>query len=631
MPEHPLDFPPFNTLPADVLAKLQGKLILKTYPQDSYVFEQGQPSLGYLLIIVSGVVGIAVPGEKGIPNVVGLRYAGDFFGETVILTGKTYPVSVKAVEELTCYLLDKETFENLLRTHKEFAGFFNNILTDRLRSLYEEMVREQNCDSYGLGSEPFKNRVSDIMSAPIITCPPDTPVSHIARILAQQKISSVVITSANGKFQGLVTERDLIAKVLALDCNPALVYAADIMHKDVPILPPDAFYYQAVLTMIKRQGKYVLVTEQSVPLGIVTIGDLTRARTTSTLALVGHIETAAGPDELANTASALNSITAAMVNDKAPASEICEVVSELSDLLARRLLILGEESLASKGWNQPPVPYCWLSLGSGGRKEQTLSSDQDNAIIYANPQPGQEEEVKRYFAALAAFVVEGLEKAGFKKCPHNIIATNPEWCQSLTSWKNIGYTWIFSPTPESFRQFTIFLDYRPVYGQESLAQELREYAYRLFRLTPTILHHLAKDDLRTRVPLNIFKHIIVEKGEAHKNELDVKRSASIHIIDCVRIFALREGIHETSTLARLNKLVQLEAFSADDAEYFEAAYQSLMMFRIRGNLEKVSAGQIPDNYLNPDKLSKRQQSVLRESLVAIDRLQNLTGMAFRVD
>lgn len=631
MPARQLNFPPFNTLPTGVIKELQEKMPLKTFPKDSYVFEQGQPSLGYLLIIVSGIVGIAVAGEKGIPDVVGLRYAGDFFGETVVLTGKTYPVSVKAIEELTCYLLDRETFENLLQTHMEFARFFHSILTDRLRSIYEEMVREQSCDAYGLGLEPFKNRVSDIMSAPVFTCPPATSIPQIARVFKQHRISSVVVTSDNGKYLGLVTERDLISKVLALDCNPALVYAADIMHADVPVLPPDAFYYQAMLSMIKQQGKYVLVSDQGSPVGIVTIGDLTRARTTSTLALVHQIEGARNPDELAHTAAAIHTIAAAMVKDKAPANEICEVVSELNDLLSRRLLALAEQHLAAQGLGQPPVPYCWLSLGSGGRKEQTLSSDQDNAIIYANSNPGEEEKAEQYFSRLAAFVVEGLETAGFKKCPHHIMASNPEWCKSLASWKNTGYQWIFSPTPESFRQFTIFLDYRPVYGQESLAQELREYAFRLFRLSPAILHHLAKDDLRTRVPLNFFKHIIVEKSKEHKHELDLKRTAAIHIVDCVRIFALREGIHETSTLNRLSKLVQLEAFSADDAEYFEAAYQSLMMFRIRGNLEKASRGQTPDNYLNPDHLSKRQQSVLRESLLAVDRLQTLTGMAFRVE
>ena len=626
-----LDFPPFNTLSDEVLADLMPKLILKTYAKDSFIFAKGQPSIGFLLIILAGSVGIVVEGEKDSSNVVSFRYAGDFFGETVILTGKTYPASVKAVEELTCYLLKKEIFEDLLQTQNEFAGFFNNILTDRLRDLYEQMVQEQPVDSFGLSSEPFKHRLKDIMSTPVITCSPSTPISQVARIFSQQHISTIAIIGTTGKLLGLVSERDLINKVLALDCNPTVVYASDIMDKTPPTLPADAFFYEALLTMIRRHGKYILVVEHGFPLGVITMGDLTRLRKTSTLSIVSRIEAAETTAELSYAAKLIQKVTVNMVTDKASANDICEVVSELNDLITRRLLVLAEAALDKRGLGLPPLDYCWLTLGSGGRKEQTLSSDQDNALIYAQPPQDQEQQVKEYFLTLANFVVNGLEEAGFSKCKHNIMANNPVWCQSLQAWKNAGNSWIFTPTEESFRQFTIFLDYRAVYGQERLAQELRDFAHRLFRLAPTILHHMAKDDLQTRVPLGLFKQVILEKKQGHKDEVDIKGSACVHIVDCIRIFAMREGIFDTSTLARLNKLVSLEAISADDAEYYEAAYQSLMMFRIRGNLQKLSKGLVPDNYLNPNTLSKRQRTVLRESFIAIDRLQTFTGSSFRVE
>ena len=626
-----LDFPPFNTLPDEVLTDLIPKLILKTYAKDSFIFTKGQPSIGFLLIIIAGSAGIVVEGEKESSNVVSFRYAGDFFGETVLLTGKTYPVSVKAVEELTCYLLKKEIFEDLLQTHQVFAGFFNNILTDRLRELYQQMVQEQPVDSYGLSSEPFKHRLSDIMSTPVITCSPATQISQVARIFSQQHISTIAMLGTTGKLLGLVSERDLINKVLALDCNPTVVYASDIMDKTPPTLPADAFFYEALLTMIKHHEKYILVVENGFPLGVITMGDLTRLRKTSTLSIVNRIESAETTAELSYAAKLIQKVTVNMLSEKASANDICEVVSELNDLITRRLLVLAEEALDKRGLGLPPLDYCWLTLGSGGRKEQTLSSDQDNALIYAQPPQDQEQQVKEYFLTLANFVVNGLEEAGFPKCQHNIMANNPIWCQSLQAWKNSGNSWIFTPTEESFRQFTIFLDYRAVYGQEKLAQELRDFAHHLFRLAPSILHHMAKDDLQTKVPLGLFKQVLLDKKQGHKDEVDIKGSACVHIVDCIRIFAMREGILDTSTLARLNKLVSLEAISADDAEYYEAAYQSLMMFRIRGNLQKLSKGLVPDNYINPSTLSKRQRTVLRESLIAIDRLQTFTGSSFRVE
>ncbi len=624
-------FQPFDTLPAAALEELRLKLTQKAFPKDTYVFTQGQRSLGHLFLVVSGLAEIIIRSDAGSSNVVGLRHPGEFFGETVLLTGKRYPASVKAVEDLTCYLLDKDTFERMLRTHKEFAGYFSHILTDRLRDLYEEMVQEQPAESYGFSSEPFKKRVCDIMSSPVITCAPSTPVSQVARIFSQQKISSVVVIAASGKTMGLVSERDLISKVLALDCNPAVVSAEDVMEKSPATLPPDAFFFQALLTMLKRQGKYILVMEQGWPIGVVTIGDLTRARITSSLAIVKAIESSASISELAEAAKLVNKVLVTMLAEKAPANEICAVVSELNDSITKRLLVMAEEYLADKGLGLPPIDYCWLTLGSGGREEQTLSSDQDNAIIYADPPPGQEDRIKEYFAVLADYVVDGLEACGIAKCPGNTMATNPDWCQSLTGWKTVIHKGVYSPNPDSSRQFSILLDFRSVYGQENLALELREFTARLFRAAPMILHHMAKDDLSHRVPLNLFKHVIVEKSKEHKDQVDLKKAACVHIVDCIRIFGMREGLSETNTLARMNKLVQLEALSAEEAEYYEAAFQSLMMFRIRENLSKMSSNLGPDNYINPSKLSRRQKTVLRESFMAIDRLQTFTSTVFQVD
>lgn len=619
-------FQPFDQLPEKVLLDLGQKLPIQTFPKDSFVFNEGEKSLDSLFLIQSGLAEII----KG-NGVVGLRRPGEFFGETVILTGKRYPASVKALEELTCYLLEREIFENLLQNYQEFARYFNRVLTDRLRDLYEEMVHEQPSETFGLGSEPFKQRVADIMSTPVETCLLQTPINNIARTFTRKKISSLIVIDVNGKMQGLVTERDLISKVLAIDGNPSFITAVDIMQTNPPILAAHAFFYQALLTMLKSQSKYIVVTEKARPIGIVTIGDLTRARITGSQTIIKNIELAENIKELAQASKLINKIVATMMREKASASEISEVFSELYDSITKKLLIQAEDLMIREGRGLPPVDYCWLTLGSGGRKEQTLSSDQDSALIYEDVLPEEEAIVQEYFLQLAQYVTNGLEQCGLVKCPGNIMATNPEWSRSISNWKNKVHQWTYTPNPESTRQFTIFLDFRSVYGQDYLAQTLRDYTLRLFRAAPTILHHLAKDDLSHRVPLNLFKQVILEKNKDHKNEVDLKKAACVHVVDCIRIFAMRESIDEVNTLARLNKLVQFETLSADDAEYYEAALQFLMIFRLRENLRKLSLGSTLDNYINPDNLSKRERSVLRESFLAVDRLQTITGVAFQVE
>ena len=619
------DCKPFNLLPEAVLKQLELTQKVKIFPKDTFVFKEGQRSLDYLFLVVSGIAEII----KGNSGVVGLRREGEFFGETVILNGTRYPASVKAVEELSCLLVEKKVFEKQLESNTEFASFFSRILTDRLRELYEEMVLEQ--PGLGQNSEPFKKRVIDIMSSPVVTCPPDTSISNVARILSQQKISSIIVTGAQGKMLGIVRERDLITKVLALDCDTSAVTAADIMQKDPPTLAPDAFFYRALLTMLKSQGKYIVVMDGGRPIGLITIGDLTRARSTSSVSIVKEIEGAESVEQLVTTTELISKLIITMLGEKAPANQITEVLSELNDVLTRRILALGESNLDSLGYGNPPVNYCWLTLGSGGRKELTLSSDQDNAIIYAEPGKDREKATQEYFAALAKFVTEALDRCGVVKCPGNIMATNPDWCRSLPAWKAKVHDWTYSPNSDSSLQFCIFLDFRVVFGQEYLAKELREYTLRLFRVAPTILHAMAREDLTHRVPLSLFKQVITEKSKEHRDEVDLKKAACVHVVDCVRIFALREGINETNTLERLNKLVQIEGLAAEGAEYYESAMQSLMLFRIRENLRKYSAGYQPDNYLNPNNLSKRERSVLRESFLAIDRLQNFTGSVFHVE
>ncbi len=618
----------FNTLADEVLTSLAKHLKFKKFAKGDFVFNQGQPSVGKLFLIEAGLVEIIVKGEKGGGSVAGLRHPGQFFGETVLLSGGRYPASAKVVKELSCYQLDKEPFEHLLHTNKEFAGFFSHILAERLHELYEEMIHEQSPETFGLGMQPFKKRVCDFMSAPVVTCRATTPVNDIARILSVQKISSVVVTSRSGKLLGLVTERNLINKVLALDSNPGLVYAEDIMEKSLPTLPPDAYFYQALLTMIKSQGKYVLVVEQGQPIGVVTIGDLTKARTTNTLSMVTTIESAHGIKELAEIAPMVRNILTTMLHDQAPVREICEVISELYDSLTRRLLVLAEEELAANGWGLPPVDYCWLALGSSGRKEQTLASDQDNAIIFNDCPSATEQQARNYFAALANYVVEGLEQCGFAKCEENLMASNPLWCQPLNKWKSDLRRWAYAPRPGQTRQYTLFLDFRTVFGRTHLADDLREYCFRMFRSTPAIFQEMAMDDRRQPVPHYLFRKDQPEKGPG---VIDLSQSACVHIVDCIRIFSLHEGLRETSTLDRLTKLVRIGAIQADEAEYLEASYQSLMLLRLRENLRKLGMGLSPDNCISPEYLSKRQLSVLKESFMAIERLQNLTRSGFGID
>lgn len=208
------------------------------------------------------------------------------------------------------------------------------------------------------------------------------------------------------------------------------------------------------------------------------------------------------------------------------------------------------------------------------------------------------------------------------------MASNPFWCRSFNGWRDVITHWIGQLDSENVRMMTIFLDFRHVYGKKSLCDLLKNFVIRSFQKSATVLLFLAKDDLNHRVPLNFFKQIITEKSKEHRNLVNLKSTACVHMVDCLRNFSLREGVLEINTFKRIEELSKRRVFSPDDTEFFATAYETLMMFRIRQSLLQLSRGEQPDNYINPNELSKRDKAALREAFLAVDRLQNLTGHAF---
>ncbi|HSW36010.1 MAG TPA: putative nucleotidyltransferase substrate binding domain-containing protein, partial [Candidatus Limnocylindrales bacterium] len=195
-------------------------------------------------------------------------------------------------------------------------------------------------------------------------------------------------------------------------------------------------------------------------------------------------------------------------------------------------------------------------------------------------------------------------------------------------WRTVINGWINKLEPENVRMMTIFLDFRHVYGKKALCDQLRNFVIRSFQKSSAVLVFLVKDDLNYHAPLNFFKQIITEKTKDNRNLVNLKRAACIHIVDCLRIFSLREGIEETNTLKRLELLAKKRIFSPEETETFGVAFEKLMMLRIEQSLLQLSRGEEPDNNIYPQELSKRDRAALRKAFLAVEQLQNLTGHAF---
>jgi len=620
---------PFNSLTDREIEEIAAQMKYAIYTPNTYVFRQGDPSQNVLFIIEEGLAEVTVSGDQVTETIVSYRKAGDFFGETSLVVGQEYSGSVRAVEELRCWLLPKEVFEELL--HKPaFSHFFTKIITERMRALYDEIGREQAQSAYLVEASTFRRRIKEIMSTPVVTCRPYDTVAEIAEKMARANVSSLVMVNEDQKPIGLVTERILVSRVLAKKRPTGETRAIDIADPVFTALNPDAFFYQALLTMVRHRVKHLPVVADDKLAGIVTISDLIKTRSVGTISILQDIEDRHTIPELASAVAPLNNVLKALLAEKTPVREITAIMNEYYDRLTRKIIAIAEKELEKEGFGPSPVEYCFINMGSGGRREQSLRTDLDNAIIFADPEGITHEQARAYFLALGRRVIDGLVLCGFKRCNGDVMASNPAWCRSLNEWLETVRDWFQNPSSINIRHLTIFLDFRPLAGQADLAHKLRHGIFDMFVESPLASHLLAADELQYRQPLTITGRFITKKDGPHRGEINLKISACVRVVDCVRLFALRHRIEETSTWDRLDRLAALHILKKDDVEFFSAAYETLMFFRLRENLRKVIMGKEADNYINPDHLTKMERSLLKDAFIAIGKLQKITHNHFSI-
>jgi CBS domain-containing protein len=250
-----------------------------------------------------------------------------------------------------------------------------------------------------------------------------------------------------------------------------------------------------------------------------------------------------------------------------------------------------------------------------------LRTDQDNAIIYYDPEPGMEKEVNEYFLTLAERVVSGLERCGFPLCKGGIMASNPKWCQPEATWQRYFAGWINEASSEDLLKCTIFFDFRPLTGSFHLAQRLRSFLNKNIQTSRAFLRHLATNALFNGPPLGFFRTLVVEKAGVHKNELNLKMSGLVPVVDAMRVLSLSQQGNVTNTLKRLELARRQKLISKDMAENIEEAYNFIMLLRINNHMVQKEMNLEPSNYVDPKRLSKLQQKSLIEAFHVIRDLQ----------
>ena len=610
--------PPFQFLSETDLQAVARNLSMEFYPKDMVIQRQdGSPS-DALRIIKKGGVKLVLVSDDGGEAIMDYRGDGDTFGFLSMVGKDRVRTNVVAVEDTICYLLGKEMVLKLLDSNLSFTEFFlKSHITRYIDKTYREM--QDKSMFYG-GSDRllFTTRVGDMAVKDVVSTHEDTTIREAAQIMSEHRISSIVVRDRNSLPTGMVTDRDFREKVVAKGRNVDEP-VKNIMSTSLIRVDARDYCFEAVLKMIKYNIHHILVIRDGKLTGVITNHDMMMLQGTSPLSLTKDIESQQTIEGLIPVSKKINGIVGLLLKEGAKASNITMVITEINDRLVRKVL-----ECAERKHGKPPLAYCWIGYGSEGRKEQTFKTDQDNAIITADPASEAEAEAaKKYFSAFAEFVRDSLLLCGFPPCPANYMASNPQWCQPLKVWKKYFSTWISTPTPDAVLNSVAFFDFRPMYGETSLAEALRDHLIELLKDQKVFLGYVANMAIKNQPPIGFFKSFVVDKGGAHKDELNLKIKGLAPLVDILRLFALEKGIRETSTMERIETLKSKHTIVEEYADDLEQAFEFITLLRIHHQYTQVSSGQAPDNFINPNRLSNLEKRSIKEAFQLVEKIQAL--------
>lgn len=629
-PETVLDFLhhtlPFNELDDQALRELARHCIIDFIPKGVVIFRQGETQIEHLYLIQKGGVKLYLEDDHGQITLSDFRGESEYFGALPIMQNTRANLNVATVEDTFCFLFPKTAFLKLLESSPKISHYFLRSLSEKLvNTAYAELRRHRISPRSESALYLFSTQVGTAIKGQLQTIAAEASVRQAAAKMSEKMVGSLLVTNPTGKIIGIVTDKDLRTKVVAagLDYQTQIT---TIMASPVQTIPAHAVCFDAMLRMVRQRIHHLAVEKQGEIVGMVTSRDIMLLQGTSPFYLFREIVAERTLKGLHSLAHKVQRVVRSLIEEGAKADNITKMITVLNDRILERLLTLLIEELGP-----PPLPFCWLMLGSEGRSEQIFKADQDNALIYAEAEDqAKMTSAAKYFENLSVKAVDNLVQCGYPLCRGEIMASNPKWRKSTFEWQKTFDAWISKPKPQDGPRSTIFFDFRPGYGDFSLADQLRQHLIKSIPNHGLFLYLLAKNALEAQPPLSFFRNFIVEKNGEHRNSLNIKANGLLPIVDFARLFALKNGIRQSNTLSRLQVLHERGQIKTELYDETVKAYEFLMQLRLVHQLHQTEEGRQPDNYINPSNISDLEKQTLKESFAVVSRLQHQIKLEFRL-
>ncbi len=614
---------PFSFLPKADVEKMAAAISIINYPRDTVLFVQGQSKVEYLYIIQKGAAERYFE-ENDEKTLRGILSEGDMYGGISMMVNNGIAIrTLRLTEDSYFYILPKEMFLDACNRFEAFSDFFTDIFGKRmLDRSYAEIIAD-NLKPAEQTTEFFNLPVESIFNRDLVFCDQNMPIQAAAAVMSEHNTSSIFIREPRGEFVGVVTDNDLRKKVTATGYD-ILRPVSDIMTSPLCIISKQALIFEALMEMMKKNIKHLAVTENGDRVvGVITNRDLLKAQGQSPFFIIREIAQARFINQLVQIQKQVPRLLQTLINTGAKARNVTRFLTTVSDAILQKII-----GFALDEFGPPPVKFAFMILGSEGRMEQTLKTDQDNAIIFEDVPPGSLKKVTKYFLKFSDRVCNWLDEAGYAFCKGGVMAKNANWCQPLSNWKSYFQRWIHTAEPKALLQASIFFDFRAGYGDTALIDGLRQHLFKALVGWPGFFRHLAENALYFTPPIGFFRNFVVESKGEHRNAFDIK-AAMQPIVDYARIYALNNRLEQTNTLERLHQLLAIKKISWEEYNELDTAYSYLMQQRLVRQVKKAVEDKTePDNYINPKKLSRIEQTTLKEIFKRIEKFQGKLSFDF---
>ncbi len=483
------------------------------------------------------------------------------------------------------------------------------------------MGKMENSPSF-ISDQFYTKRVSDLHFRHLRLVSSDTSIQECAKRMAREQVSCLFVGESADQIEGYITDITLRDEVLAKGLSPDEPVKLIMEYKMVSI-SPDASLVEALLLMFRTKSRYLLVEDQFQFVGWISRNKILTEQSQGPFMFIQSVKEARQISELKSKWDRMPEIIHLLLSRGMKAAYVNQIITTVADTITQRVI---ERVIKEIG--PAPAKFVFFVLGSEGRGELTLNTDQDNAIIYEDKANEQRESVRAYFLDFATRVSTSLDQIGIDLCEGDLMAMNPKWTHSLSHWKRNYESWIADASQETAMKYSTFFDCRAIYGEENLLDELKGHMYKLVESAPErFFVNLGYNALQYEPPLTFFRRIRTEKIDGEK-QFNLKHAMRT-MVDLARVYALRHQVQATNTSERIQSLQGKGVFSEAEGQELNHAFSYLMALRLENQAEIIMAkSPQPLNWVKIDRLTKVQTVTLIEIFKVIRDFQARMRISF---